>query len=210
MPAGAFLLCSVGRQVGRKGFAWFVRQVMPLLPPAVHYWVAGDGPDTRQVLAAIAEQRLGGRVRLLGGLDEGGLLKLYQGADLFVMPNIQVAGTMEGFGVVLLEAGLCGLPVVAADLEGICDVIVGGENGLLAQSGNPWAFAQAIRRCWSDRSLLERLAAGTRCQARHYSWPLVAQQHLDLLQQLTGSSAGVQQPAASTSSVLRPCAVEGP
>ncbi|MDQ3606321.1 MAG: glycosyltransferase family 4 protein, partial [Gemmatimonadota bacterium] len=146
LPENTLLLCSVGRLVERKGVAWFVERVMPLLPPEVHYWVAGEGPMHEAVEAAIARHGLQRRVRLLGLVPEETLIRLYRGADLFVMPNIPVPGHMEGFGVVMLEAGLCGLPTVAARLEGIQDVIAEGENGHLVTSGDAAAFAEAILR----------------------------------------------------------------
>ncbi|MGI9175158.1 MAG: glycosyltransferase family 4 protein, partial [Rhodothermales bacterium] len=92
LPERALLLCSVGRQVKRKGFAWFIDQVMPRLPADVHYWLVGDGPEEVHIRAAIAQHGLGDRVRLLGRVSDEALQTLYRGADLFVMPNIPVAG----------------------------------------------------------------------------------------------------------------------
>ena len=80
-------------------------------------------------------------MRVLGQVSEALLVTLFQGSDLFVMPNIPVAGDLEGFGVVMLEAGLCGLPIVAAELEGIRDVVREGENGVLVSPGDAVAFA---------------------------------------------------------------------
>ncbi len=116
LPDNALLLCSVGRQVKRKGFAWFIQHVMPRLPDNVHYWLAGDGPETDDILKTATENKVAHRVRLLGRITDEHLALLYRGADLFMMPNIPVPGTMEGFGVVMLEAGMGGLPVIAAKL----------------------------------------------------------------------------------------------
>lgn len=142
----SFLLLSVGRHVERKGFAWFVDQVMPRLPLDVHYLVAGEGPTTGAIRAAAARRGLRDRVRLLGNVSEEKLGDLYRGADLFVMPNLLVPGDLEGFGLVLGEAALCGLPAVAADLEGIREVLREGEGGTLVPSGDAAAFANAIVR----------------------------------------------------------------
>ena len=70
---------------------------------------------TPAVRDAVGRHGLAERVRILGRVGEELLATLYSGADLFVMPNIPVPGDMEGFGVVMLEAGLNGLPVLAAD-----------------------------------------------------------------------------------------------
>lgn len=60
IPENALLLCSVGRHVVRKGFAWFADEVMPRLPKDVVWLLAGEGPETRVVRDA---------VRRRGGLD---------------------------------------------------------------------------------------------------------------------------------------------
>ncbi|MEO5588471.1 MAG: glycosyltransferase family 4 protein, partial [Gemmatimonadaceae bacterium] len=117
------VLSSVGRLVPRKGVAWFVSEVMPLLPPDVVFVVAGDGEDRRRVEAAITERNVSDRVRLLDEITDSQLETLYAGSDLFIMPNVTVDGDMEGFGLVMLEAGLSGVPTVASAIEGIADVI---------------------------------------------------------------------------------------
>jgi phosphatidylinositol alpha-1,6-mannosyltransferase len=186
LPPSALLLCSVGRHVKRKGFAWFADEVMPRLPGDVHYWIGGaEGPETPHIKAAIEQRGLAGRVRLLGRISEEELEKLYRGADLFVMPNIPVPGDMEGFGVVMLEAGLCGLPTIAARLEGIQDVITEGENGHFVESGDGAGFAGVINRYHQDAALL---AAASRRAAEHtaarFGWPAVAGQYLQVLRTL--------------------------
>ncbi|MDX1546561.1 MAG: glycosyltransferase family 4 protein [Rhodothermales bacterium] len=189
LPEGALLLCSVGRQVERKGFAWFVDAVLPRLPTDVHYWLAGDGPERGAIEAAAARHGLAERVRLLGRVSEEALAALYRGADLFVMPNIPVRGDMEGFGVVMLEAGLGGLPVVAARLEGIRDVITEGANGHLVESGDAEAFAAAITRYHGAPQRLASAAARARNHVvQTFGWDAVAQQYVSVLNTIAGAS----------------------
>lgn len=182
LPDDALLLCSVGRHVKRKGFDWFVDRVMPRLPERVHYWIAGDGPETDTIRAAIARNDLGDRARLLGRISDADLERLYRGADLFVMPNVPVPGDMEGFGVVMLEAGLCGTPAIAARLEGIRDVITEGVNGHLVEPEAPEAFADAIVR-YLDAP--DPLAAFSTSAREHtvdtFGWPAVTEHYLSVL-----------------------------
>ena len=182
LPDGTLILCSVGRHQERKGFHWFVDAVMPRLPADVLYLVTGEGPTTPQIQAAIERRGLGGRVRMLGKVSEEMLRTLYRGGDLFVMPNIHVPGDIEGFGVVMLEAGLCGMPVLAAELEGISDVIREGENGHLVPSRDAEGFAAAILRHRADRPGLagssRRAAAYT---AANFSWSAIAERFVRLL-----------------------------
>lgn len=182
LPDDALLLCSVGRQVERKGFAWFVEHVMPRLPSQVHYWLAGDGPRADAIQAAIDRHHVGDRVRLLGRVSEADLVRLYRGADLFIMPNVPVEGDMEGFGIVMLEAGQCGCPVVASRLEGIQDVVTNGVNGQLVEPEDPEAFANAIR-VYCDHP--ERLQPDAERAATHvahaFGWRAVADQYVETL-----------------------------
>lgn len=182
LPDDALLLCSVGRQVERKGFAWFVEHVMPRLPSQVHYWLAGDGPRADAIQAAIDRHHVSDRVRLLGRVSEADLVRLYRGADLFIMPNVPVEGDMEGFGIVMLEAGQCGCPVVASRLEGIQDVVTNGVNGQLVEPEDPEAFAEAIR-VYCDHP--ERLQPDAERAATHvahaFGWCAVADQYVETL-----------------------------
>ncbi len=179
MPNNAFIVCSVGRQVKRKGFAWFIRNVMPSLPENVHYWLAGEGPERSLIERAVREEMLTERVHLLGKISDVQLKALYRGADLFVMPNIPVSGDMEGFGIVMLEAGLNGLPSVAAEIEGIREVIKEGENGVFVASGDRLGFVSAIKRFLEDSDVLERARVRAFRYTRNtFGWDTIADQYV--------------------------------
>jgi phosphatidyl-myo-inositol dimannoside synthase len=175
LPPGALLLCSVGRHVERKGFVWFVESVMPRLPVDVHFWLAGEGPTTPAVREAVERHGLSDRVRLLGRVSDEVLGSLLRGSDLFVMPNVPVPGDIEGFGVVMLEAGMSGLPVVGARLEGIQDAVAEGRNGHLLASGDAAAFAATILRYHADRDALAAASESAfRFTADTFTWPAIA------------------------------------
>lgn len=176
------ILCSVGRLVPRKGAAWFVDNVMPRLPEDAQFLVAGEGPERARIEAAIARHRLSDRVRLLGAVSDEDLEALYQGADLFMMPNVPVPGDMEGFGLVMVEAGLCGLPVIASGIEGIADVVTEGENGHLVATGDAAGFAEAIMRYHHKPS--ELIAASHRARAHtveKFGWEAVTDRYIAVL-----------------------------
>jgi len=178
----AFLLVTVGRQVRRKGFVWFIENVMPNLPERVVFWLAGDGPEREGIEAAIERRGLGQRVRCLGKISEEDLVELYRRGDLFVMPNIVVPGDMEGFGIVMLEAGACGLPTLAADLEGIRDVIDEGVNGWFAPTEDAEAFASRIESLLADPDALRATSSRTaEYVTSTFRWDTTAQRYLDAI-----------------------------
>lgn len=189
-PPDALLLCSVGRQVKRKGTAWFINTVMPQLPTDVHYWVAGEGPQDSAIEAAIDRHNLHPRVRQLGRISNDHLRHLYRGADLFIMPNIPVENDLEGFGIVLLEAGQAGTPAIAARLDGIQDVITEGVNGHLVSPRDSEAFVQAIETYRSSPNALneaaERAVAHTEST---FGWPAVADTYVSVLSHLCSQDA---------------------
>jgi len=179
------LLASVGRQVERKGFAWFIEHVMPALPEHIHYLMAGDGPQAEAIEEAIRGGVLGARVRRLGRVSEEELLALYVAADLFIMPNIPIPGDMEGFGIVMLEAGMCGAPTIAARLEGIREVITEGRNGYFVESGDADGFIRRITEMDRDREALAELSNTTHRHVRDtFGWDTVASNTISELRRL--------------------------
>ncbi len=178
------ILASVGRLVPRKGIEWFVTNVMPSLPPDVHLVVAGEGPERAKIEAAISRLALSSRVTLLGRITDEELEVVYRGSDLFVMPNVPVANDMEGFGLVMLEANLCGLPVIASNIEGIADVITNGENGNLVESGDPGGFRETITRYYNDTDLLHASSARAQLHsALKFGWNAVTDRYIEVIRE---------------------------
>jgi glycosyltransferase involved in cell wall biosynthesis len=184
------ILLTVGRLVERKGVAWFITDVLPGLVksyPKLVYVVVGEGVERGNIETAVAETGLEVHVRLLGRVTDDLYQAAYNGADVFVMPNVVVAGDMEGFGLVVLEAALCGLPVVAADLEGIRDAVTDGENGQLVPDRDAAAFAGAISRYLDDpKSARQAGEKARRYTLAHYQWDNIARRYAAVYEQVLG------------------------
>jgi phosphatidylinositol alpha-1,6-mannosyltransferase len=83
----------------------------------------------------------------------------------------------------MLEAGVCGLPVVAARLEGIIDVVHEGWNGCLVTSGSVEEWVRAIERFHADRDLLAELSTRSASFAREqFAWHVVVHDYLEALE----------------------------
>lgn len=146
------LLLTTGRLAKRKGVAWFITNVLPLLDENLIYIVAGSGPDKENIENAIRNSKMESRVFILGYIPDEQRNVLWNSADLFVQPNIKVSGDLEGFGISVIEAGACRLPVLASNMEGLKDAIKDGKNGFLIESGNAQAYIQKINELFSDGS----------------------------------------------------------
>ena len=180
---GNYALLTVGRQVKRKGHEWFIRNVLPQIESKVIYMAVGDGPEFENVKQAVADTGEEEKVFLLGRQPDDVLKEAYAASDLFVMPNIPVEGDMEGFGIVLLEANMARTPAVAADLEGIKDVITNGENGYRIPALEAQLFARKV-----DEVLQGDLTAFSEKTRnfvkKKFSWQTVTRQYIDYLQKV--------------------------
>ncbi len=145
------LLVTVGRLVKRKGVAWFIDCVLPCLDSSFKYVVAGYGPEFNRIQRLVSRRGLEKRVLLLGRVSNATRRILLNAADIFIMPNITVANDVEGFGIVALEAGSCGLPVVASNIQGIKDAVTQSQNGYLVEEGDAHGFVRKIRSMDLDK-----------------------------------------------------------
>jgi glycosyltransferase involved in cell wall biosynthesis len=183
LPENPKILLSVGRLVKRKGIVWFLNNVMPEIikkESSSILVVCGKGPEKEEIEKAIKSLKISKNVRLIVSVTDEQLKILYNSADCFVMPNIPVAGDMEGFGRVLLEAALCELPVVASDLEGIKEAITNNKNGILCTPEDSQAHSRTIIGILRDKSGAKLLGSRARQYTlKNYSWPLIAQHYLD-------------------------------
>jgi len=179
------IILTSGRLVKRKGVAWFVRNVMPKLPENFHYVIASDGPDRENIVSAIVEKNLSSRIDMFGFVTDKTRNILFNTADLFVQPNIRVAGDMEGFGISVIEAGACSQVVLASDLEGLKDAIKDGENGFLLPSGDGDAWAEKIKEVLSDDNFRKEFGAKAKnFVENNYSWEKISQIYLNEINKL--------------------------
>jgi phosphatidylinositol alpha-1,6-mannosyltransferase len=87
------------------------------------------------------------------------------------MPNTGVAGDLEGFGMVFLEANAAGKPVIGGRSGGTSAAIADGESGFLVDSDTDAELRDALRKLLTDRSLRERMgAAGLRRARAEFDW----------------------------------------
>lgn len=192
LPAAACgaspLLCSVGRLVERKGIAWFVAEVLPdwlRHHPDARFLVSGQGPERARIEAAIHFADLSHQVHLLGEISESEKWALLYSADLVVLPNIEVAGDIEGFGLAVLEAGACGTFVLAADLEGLRDAVIEDGNGQRLRSGDVSAWQARLDALCADPGRLSALgAAAKEVVAREFGWDAIGQRYRQILEGL--------------------------
>lgn len=165
-----------GRLIPMKGCAWFIRNVLPLLPEEVTLTVAGKVWNEDEA-AALQNPR----VTFLGPVRGDELIRAYASALCVVLPNIEVPDrTFEGFGLIAIEAAAAGGVVLASEHGGLKEALIDAETGFHLPSGDAekWASMICEIRDWPDekREKFIRKAVETTC--RIYSWDRVARETL--------------------------------
>lgn len=179
------VLLTIGRLVKRKGVDWFIRCVMPEIKDRCVYWIAGEGPERNAIEKSIEQNGLQKNVFYFGLVSEEMKLALFHSADCFVQPNIQVHGDMEGFGLAVLEANSNGLPVLAAELEGLKDAITDKQNGWFVEAENPNSYIQKIHEFVSGE--IDLKFAGENAKTfveERFSWEHIAARYISVFKSL--------------------------
>lgn len=113
------------------------------------------------------------RVEFLGRVPEDDIIELYNSCDLFVLPSI--SASQETFGMVLLEAMACARPVVSTEIVGVAEMVKRYGAGLIVESGDEKALAEAITKLLKNEALRLRMGyVGRKIAERSYSWNRVA------------------------------------
>jgi phosphatidylinositol alpha-1,6-mannosyltransferase len=191
------ILITMGRPVRRKGFSWFVKNVIPNLPEDVLLLIIGPYKRTNtpfNFLWKFVPKTLRSQLELFLGMssDEDSLRHLLKNnrkvyhlgklpfeeviqclsiADLFVMPNVKVDGDAEGFGLVALESTIRGTPVLAADLEGITEAIHHYKNGWLIKSEDKEEWVYTLYSLLSDQVKLRSFGESAKAYTiENFDW----------------------------------------
>jgi glycosyltransferase involved in cell wall biosynthesis len=147
----------VGRLTPEKG-VWTLLRAWGQLSriPLKVVGAGGEGDAMRDFVAANGLES----VELLGRKTREEVLDLMKQARFLVFPS----EWYEGFPVTIVEAFACGLPVIAARLGSMAEIVDDGRTGLLFPPGDCAALAAAVTAVWEDRQGLERLAQGARTE----------------------------------------------
>jgi glycosyltransferase involved in cell wall biosynthesis len=150
-------LLAVGRMVEKKGFTVLLDAMTRL--PRVRLKIVGDGVLRADLRAQIDRLDLGDRVQLLGRQTHATLPRLYQQADVVVVPSVvDRAGDRDGLPNVVLEAMASQRPVIASDVAAISTAVHHGVTGMLVKPGDPVGLADAIAALARDSA--QRAAMG--------------------------------------------------
>jgi glycosyltransferase involved in cell wall biosynthesis len=160
VPVDAPLLLAIGRLIQQKDHATLLAAFARLRERRADARLAilGWGRLEHETQARANALGLGDSVLLPGRVEPSAWLER---ADVFAHSS-----RWEGFGIVLLEAMLAGLPIVATKVSAVPEIVVDGSTGLLVEPGDPEAMAEAFDRLLDEPDLRHTLGEAGRLRAR--------------------------------------------
>ncbi len=188
IPPDALLVGCVSRLVPRKGQDRLLDVWERLAPrhPDSHLVIVGGGPAEASLRARATGLP---RAQVVGAVSWAELPAAYAALDVFAMPcRTRLAGLdVEGLGIVYLEAGACGVPVVAGRSGGAPEAVRDGETGFVVDGRDVGEIAERLHDLLGDGDLRDRLgAAGREWSAGVWSWDDLAARFRDLLMDVGG------------------------
>ncbi len=127
----------------------------------------------------IGELNLGNNIIFTGRLPEKELVALYQAADLFIDPSFY-----EGFGLQVVEAMSCGVPVITSNLTSLPEIV--GDAGILVDPTDINGLASALARVLTDAQLRSSMRQKSLQRAKFFSWDKTARETLAIYDELLG------------------------
>ncbi|HET7536992.1 MAG TPA: glycosyltransferase family 4 protein, partial [Candidatus Didemnitutus sp.] len=172
--SGRLVVLTVARLHPRKGQLRVI-EALRALPAHLHhkveYWIVGshDKEGYESKLRAAA-RHAGFPVKFLGDIPDEKLGEIYARADIFAMTSMPHKLSVEGFGLVYLEAGAHGLPLIAHDIGGVPEAVINDTTGLLVSPDDSAALTAAFARLIEDPALRRQLGDAGRVRAAAHTW----------------------------------------
>jgi glycosyltransferase involved in cell wall biosynthesis len=174
LGAAPYIL-AVGTVQPRKNYQMLIQAFAPIAAQYPHQLVfcGGKGWLYAEVLAEVARQGLDGRVHFIGFVDDDDLPSLYSDAALFVFPSLY-----EGFGLPILEAMACGVPVISSAASSLPEVV--GPAGRLLSPHDARKWTATMLSLLADPQKRSHMVGAGFQQARRFTWQRSAKQLLEI------------------------------
>ena len=189
-PVHAPIMLSVGAIKPRKGYETSLRafaRVKARVPEARYRIVGRVGRlDYFEMLKQMIAVHNIRDVEFLTDVSDAELDRHYRDASVFLLTPEQHGLAFEGFGLVYLEAGAYGLPVVATASGGVTDAVRHRHTGLLAPPGSVEEIARLILALLREPELAKRLGRANRQWAEHLTWERFAEEQYETYERLLG------------------------
>lgn len=172
------VILTVGRLQRRKGHDMVIK-ALPLLHqrfPRAKYLIVGRGEERAALQQLVEHLQLTTSVIFAGAVPDNELPSHYAVCDVFVMPNRQIGADIEGFGMVYLEAGAAGKPVIGGISGGTEDAIIDQCTGLRIDGTSVLQITAALNALLSEPERAQAMGAcGRRRVETEFTWEVIVE-----------------------------------
>jgi phosphatidylinositol alpha-1,6-mannosyltransferase len=146
------IIITVGRLQARKGQDMMIRATAVLKQqfPEILYAVIGRGECLESLQALTLTLGLEQHVQFLTDVSDAQMIRCYQQSDVFILPNRTIDNDIEGFGMVLVEAQSCGIPVIAGDSGGTKETMLLNQSGFVIDCTDANSISTTVATLLSD------------------------------------------------------------
>lgn len=176
------IILSVGALKPRKGYDVMLKAFKMVRDEIanIKYLIIGDGSWKQELYNLAKQLRIEDDVCFLGEKAGDELVRYFHLCDVYAHTPVNIDDEFEGFGIVYIEAGACGKPVLASDSGGVPDAVLDKKTGLMVPEGDVEATAQALKRLLTDKALAHELGKNGRKRAEELSWANIADRYIEL------------------------------
>ncbi len=166
-------IVHLGRLRKYKSAEVAIRAMAPIRAalPEARLSIIGDGPHRAALEREAKRLRLGDAVEFKGYMDREELVEFLNRSHVLFNPSPK-----EGWGLTVVEAGACGVPVVASDRPGLRDSVCAGETGYLVPYGDVRAFAEKALFLLRDGAEWRRMSENAIERVRELTWERCSRQ----------------------------------
>jgi len=168
-----FTIMTVARLEKVKGIDYLIKALKP--SDNFRFFALGGGSERRNLESLAKENGIEGKTVFLGEIPNERIGEYLAAADCFVLPSLR-----EGFGIAILEAMACRVPVIGTNVGGIRDIIENDKNGILVNPKDSSALAIALERIRSNQGFALQLADNAKKSLVRYDWHNIANRVFDV------------------------------
>lgn len=171
--AGKKILLSIGRFERHKGIDNVIRALSLVKEkiPNIVYLIGGEGPEEANLRKLTEDLKMGDIVKFLGQVSGEEMASCYGLCDIFILANKQLKdGTVDGFGMVFIEAGSMGKPVIGGRAGGVPEAIIDKETGILVDGEDVNDIERAVLRLFGDPEFAGMLGDNGKKRAAEFGW----------------------------------------
>ncbi|MFX0036491.1 MAG: glycosyltransferase family 4 protein [Candidatus Hermodarchaeota archaeon] len=184
-----FVLLSVGRHVPRKSFDLVIKALKKIREKEptikIKYYLIGEGEETQKLKNLTKNLGLEELVEFMGFTDTLTRNKFYKLSDLFVMPSIIQKESIEGFGIVYLEANYYKVPVIGTFSGGIVEAVINGETGFLIRENDVSDLVEKILYLYHNEDIRKLMGRkGYERVIQNFNWNLIINDYIKLFEDL--------------------------